>query len=118
MVGLRCVSDLVLLWLWFRLTAAAPIQLLAQETSICHKRKTKRKRNGKNWIFELCLVTVFRYPLVVYSFSSRDGYCRFVLSHSVSRELGLATVRLGNSRAERWVVTPLVARALPIRDSS
>ena len=42
-VGLRCSSDLVLLWLWCRLAAAAPFQPLALEppyaTGVALERK-------------------------------------------------------------------------------
>ena len=34
-VGRRCGSDLALLWLWYRLVAAAWIRPLALETSVC-----------------------------------------------------------------------------------
>ena len=41
---MRCSSDLVLLWLWGRPAAAAPIQPLAQKTSICHRCSHKKKK--------------------------------------------------------------------------
>ena len=47
-VGGRRVSDLVLLWLWYRLAAAAPIQPLAQELPYpmgAALKKQKRKQN-------------------------------------------------------------------------
>ena len=53
-VGLRCGSDLVLLWLWYRPAAAAPIQPLAgnfhmlwKQTLPPAKKKKERKRNRK-----------------------------------------------------------------------
>ena len=46
-VGHRLGSDPVLLWLWHRLAAAAPIQLLAWElpfaTGVALKSKKKKK---------------------------------------------------------------------------
>ena len=49
-VGHRRGSDLVLLWLWCRPVATAPIQLTSLETSICHEcspKKTKRPKKKK-----------------------------------------------------------------------
>jgi len=47
-VGRRCGSDLVLLWLWRRLAAVAPIGPLAWEppyaTVVALKRQKKKKR--------------------------------------------------------------------------
>ena len=52
-VGHRCGSDLVLLWLWCRLTAAAPIQPLAWEPPYAVRateengKKDKKKKEKK-----------------------------------------------------------------------
>ena len=51
-VGRRCSSDLVLLCLWCRLAAVAPIRLLAWEppyaTGAALKRQKKKKKKKKN----------------------------------------------------------------------
>ena len=48
--GCRCGSDLVLLWLWHRLAAAAPIQPLVRElpyaTSATIKKKKKKRKKS------------------------------------------------------------------------
>ena len=49
-VGQRCGSDLVLLWLWCRLAATAPIRPLAWEPpyamgAALKRQKTKKKKN-------------------------------------------------------------------------
>ena len=50
-VGCRCGWDLVLLWLWYRLAAAALIRPLAWElpcaTDVALKTKTKEKKRKK-----------------------------------------------------------------------
>ena len=50
-VGPRCGSDLVLLWLWCRLAAVAPIRLLAWEppyaTGAALKNKTNKQKTPK-----------------------------------------------------------------------
>ena len=49
-VGHRCSSDTVLLWLWCRLAAAAPVQLLDWEfpdaMGVAVKKKKKKKKMG------------------------------------------------------------------------
>ena len=48
-VGLRCSSDLALLWLWYRLVATAPIQPLAWEPPYAVGVALKNtKQNKKN----------------------------------------------------------------------
>ena len=44
-VGCRCGSDLVLLWLWYRLAAAALIQPLAWELPYAMGMALKKKKN-------------------------------------------------------------------------
>ena len=55
-VSRRCGLDLVLLWLWCRLAAAAPFQPLAQElpcaTGVAPKEKNKK-------IFEVTVTQLF-----------------------------------------------------------
>ena len=46
-IGVKCSSDPALLWLWCRPAAAAPIQSLAQEISICHRCSTKKQNKTK-----------------------------------------------------------------------
>ena len=50
-IGFRCGSDLVLLWLWYRQAAAAPIEPVAWEfphaVGVAMKRKKKKK---KRWL--------------------------------------------------------------------
>ena len=51
-VGCRCSSDLALLWLWHRLAAVAPIQLLAWEPpypagAALKRQKTKNKQKNQ-----------------------------------------------------------------------
>ena len=46
-VGHRCGSDLALLWLWCRLAAVAPIQLLAWEPPYVVGRALKRQKTKK-----------------------------------------------------------------------
>ena len=48
-VGQRCSSDPVMLWLWCRPTAAAPIQPLAWEPpyAACVALKSKKKKKKK-----------------------------------------------------------------------
>ena len=48
-VGRRCGSDLALLWLWRRLTAAAPIPPLAWEPPYAAGVVLKRGRKKKRW---------------------------------------------------------------------
>ena len=53
-VGHRCGSDPALLWLWYRLAAAAPIQPLAWEPSHAEGAALKRpKKKKKNTIKEV-----------------------------------------------------------------
>ena len=57
---LRCGSDPALLWLWCRLTAAAPVQPLAQELPFAagvavKRKKTKTKKTIKIMIAGYCL---------------------------------------------------------------
>ena len=47
-VGHRCCSDLVLLWLWHRPAAAAPIQLLAWELPFTAGAALKKEKGNKN----------------------------------------------------------------------
>ena len=47
-VGHRCGSDLVLLWLWCRLAAVAPIRPLAWETPYAAGTALKRQKKKKN----------------------------------------------------------------------
>ena len=53
-VGHRCGLDLALLWLWYRLAAAAPIQPLAWELpydigmAIKRKKKRGKKKMGES----------------------------------------------------------------------
>ena len=47
-IGHRGNSDLVLLWLWHRLAAAAPIQPLAQKFPYAEGAALKRKKEKKN----------------------------------------------------------------------
>ena len=50
-VGRRHGSDPALLWLWYRLAAAAPIRPLAWELPYCHRcgpKKTKNKEQKTN----------------------------------------------------------------------
>ena len=44
-VGCRCSSDLMLLWLWCRPAAAAPMQLLAWELPYAMGAALKSKKN-------------------------------------------------------------------------
>ena len=46
-VGCRCSSDPVLLWLWCRLAAVAPIQPLAWESPYAEDVALKRQRTKK-----------------------------------------------------------------------
>ena len=50
-VGYRCSSDLAFLWLWHRLSATAPIRLLAWEppcaTGAAPKRQKDKKKKKK-----------------------------------------------------------------------
>ena len=47
-MGHRCGSDPMLLWLWYRLAAIAPIRPLAQKLpSICHRYGRKKKKKKK-----------------------------------------------------------------------
>ena len=56
-IGCRCHLDPVLLWLWHRLAAVAPIPPLAWEltyaTSVALKSKKKKKKKKKHiqWVF-------------------------------------------------------------------
>ena len=52
-VGRRCSSDLVLLWLWCRLEAAAPIQLLAWQLPYAMDADLKNKRRNETWVLLL-----------------------------------------------------------------
>ena len=58
-VGHRRSSDPELLWLWYRLAAAAAIQLLAWEppyamgAALKRPKKKKKKKKKKVWIAEL-----------------------------------------------------------------
>ena len=45
-VGRRCSSDLVLLWLWYKLAAAAPIQPLAWELPCAAGAALKRQKQN------------------------------------------------------------------------
>ena len=58
-VGHRCVSDLVLLWLWPRLAGAAPIQPLAWKlpyaVDAALKRKKRKEKKMSQIISLLCL---------------------------------------------------------------
>ena len=47
-VGCRCGSDLSLLWLWHKLAAAAPIQILAWELPYATGVALKKRRKKKN----------------------------------------------------------------------
>ena len=47
-VGRRCGLDLVWLWLWCRLAAAAQIQPLAWEPPYAMRVALNRKKKGKN----------------------------------------------------------------------
>ena len=47
-VGRRCGSDLVLLWLWCRPAAVAPIRPLAWEPSCAAGSALKRRKKKKN----------------------------------------------------------------------
>ena len=62
-IGCRHGSDLVLLWLWYRLAAVAPIQLLAWEppyaTGVAIKSKKEKETFGCGYnITENCEVQV------------------------------------------------------------
>ena len=46
-VGLRCSSDLAMLWLWCRLATAAPIPSLAWELPLCPKAVKRKERRGR-----------------------------------------------------------------------
>jgi len=46
-VGHRCGSDLVLLWLWCRLVATAPIQPLAWETPYATGAALEKAKKAK-----------------------------------------------------------------------
>ena len=50
-VGHRCGSDLMLLWLWYRVAAASPIRPLAWEppywAGAAQKKKKKKKKKKK-----------------------------------------------------------------------
>ena len=50
-VGHRCGSDLALLWLWYRLAEAAPIQPLSWEVlyaaGVALKKKEKKEHSGR-----------------------------------------------------------------------
>ena len=51
-VGRRHGSDLVLLWLWHRLAATAPIRLLAREPPYATGEAVERKKDikyGEKW---------------------------------------------------------------------
>ena len=52
-IGPRCSLDPVLLWLWHRLAAAALIQPLTKETSICHKCGPKKEKKKKKNFYKL-----------------------------------------------------------------
>ena len=47
-VGYRCGLDLVLLWLWHRPAAIAPIKLLAWETPYAAAANLKRQKEKEN----------------------------------------------------------------------
>ena len=54
-VGCRCSSDPLLLWLWFRPAAVAPIQPLAWEIPYvvgAALKKQKRKKPTDDWILK------------------------------------------------------------------
>ena len=59
-VGCRCGSDLVLLWLWCRPAAIAPIQPLALEplyaASLALKRKKKKKKKESGTVTAMAQV--------------------------------------------------------------
>ena len=44
-VGCRCVSDLVLLWLWHRPSSCSSDLTPSLGTSTCQKKERKKKRN-------------------------------------------------------------------------
>ena len=50
-VGYRCDLDLVLLWLWYRPAAVAPIRPLAQEPPYGLKRQRKKERKERENAF-------------------------------------------------------------------
>ena len=50
-VGCRCGSDLVVLWLWCRPAAAAPIQSLAWEPPYGAAVALKKKKKKKSLLF-------------------------------------------------------------------
>ena len=56
-VGRRHGSDLVLLWLWYRLSAAAPTPSLG--TPICHTCSPKETKKGKK-----IKIILLRVPVV------------------------------------------------------
>ena len=63
-VGHMCCLDLVLLWLWYRLAAAALIWPPSLRPSICHRcgcKKEKKKKKKK-----LTILTILLYKSVVF----------------------------------------------------
>ena len=70
-VGLRCGSDPVLLWLWPKLIAAAPVRPLAWELSYAARVALKRKKNSKflkSFFLNNYLFLAFMFKPLIYIF--------------------------------------------------
>ena len=70
-VGHGCGSDLVLLWLWHRLAALAPIPPLAWESPYAVGAALKKQKEKEIQSFNLSLKLCF-YSIFVYSFQSTN----------------------------------------------
>ena len=76
-VGCRCVLDLMLLWLWCRPAAKAPIQSLAWElpyaSGVDVKRKEKKKTNlyfNANFKRNETIISLFSFSFFFFLFAT------------------------------------------------
>ena len=64
-VGHRCGLDLVLLWLWLRPSAVAPIRPLGWELPYAVGAALKRKKKKKTSLFEIYNFKIYNKALLI-----------------------------------------------------
>ena len=65
-IGCKCGSDLALLWLWYRLAAAAPIQPLAWELPYGTGVVLKTNKNKQKTKIKLIIIYIKKHSTLIY----------------------------------------------------